>query len=72
MYIRVTSDNIKKTQDKINDEFGFVKFLTKSKKADNELAFITPEMVEKAIDSKINAIELDGANVIGKIRVLDI
>lgn len=72
MYIRVTSDNIKKTQDKINEEFGFVKFLSKPKKVDNELAFITPEMVEKTIDSKINALELNGANVIGKIRVLDI
>ena len=29
-------------------------------------------MIEKEIDACISALELDGANVIGKIRVLDI
>lgn len=72
MYIRVTTDNLLSTKEKINELFGEVKVLYKKKISDNEIAFITPVMVEKEIDKKISKLELCGANVIGKIRVLDI
>ena len=72
MYIRVTSDDLIHTKNRINDLFGEVTYLTKKHKSDNEIAFVTPVMVEKDITDKINELELAGANVIGKIRVLDI
>lgn len=72
MYIRITSDDLLHTKKRIADLFGDVKFLKKQVSADNEAAFITPVMVEKDIIDKINELELAGANVIGKIRVLDI
>ena len=72
MYIRVTSDDIIHTKEKINTLFGEVKYLQKKSTSENEVAFITPVFVEKDIDAKIDELELSGANVIGKIRVLDI
>ena len=72
MYIRITSDDILHTTEKVKDLFGEVKFLSKKIVATNEIAFITPAMIEKNIDEKIDDIEIAGANVIGKIRVLDI
>ncbi len=49
-----------------------LQYLTKKTASDNELAFVTPEIVEKEIDDCIEKIEMSGANVIGKIRILDI
>jgi len=72
MYIRVTSDDLIHTKNRIIDLFGDVKNLKKKSVADNEVAFITPVMVENDISDKLNELELAGANVIGKIRVLDI
>lgn len=72
MYIRVSSDDLLHTRKKIDDLFGEIKILEKKEKTDNEIAFITPVMVEKDIVEKINELELSGANVIGKIRILDI
>ena len=72
MYIRLRSDDLLHIKEKVNQLFGEVKILYKKKVSDNELAFITPVMVEKQIDHCINELELCGANVIGKIRVLDI
>jgi len=71
MYIRVTSDDILHTKEKITSLFGEVKYLQKKSTSENEVAFITPVFVEKDIDAKIDELELSGANVIGKIRVLD-
>lgn len=72
MYIRITSDTMKRTKEKIKELFGEVKYLFKKTVSENEVAFTTPVMVEKDIDDCISALELDGANVIGKIRILDI
>lgn len=72
MYIRLRSDDLLHIKEKVNTLFGEVKILYKKKVSDNEMAFITPVMVEKEIDHCINELELCGANVIGKIRVLDI
>ncbi len=72
MYIRVQTDDLIHTKEKINSLFGEIKVLYKKKVSDNEIAFITPVMVENVIDTKINDLELAGAKVIGKIRVLDI
>lgn len=72
MYIRITSDDIVHTENRIVALFGDVTFLTKKNKSDNELAFITPVLVERNIDEKIAQLEISGANVIGKIRVLSV
>ena len=72
MYIRVTSDDLLHIKEKINSLFGEVKVLFKKNVSENEIAFISPIMIEKEIDAKINELELFGANVISKIRVLDI
>jgi homoserine dehydrogenase len=72
MYIRLTSDNLIHVKEKVNELFGEVKVLHKKEISDNEMAFITPVMIEKQIDDYIDELELSGANVIGKIRVLDI
>ncbi|MFA5658760.1 MAG: homoserine dehydrogenase [Oscillospiraceae bacterium] len=64
MYIRITSDTMPKTKEKIKELFGGISFLEKKKAAENEAAFITPVMIEKEIDACISALELDGANVI--------
>ena len=72
MYIRLGSNDLLHIKEKVNTLFGEVKILYKKKVSDNEMAFITPVMVEKEIDHCINELELCGANVIGKIRMLDI
>lgn len=72
MYIRLRSDDLLHIKEKVNALFGEVKILYKKKVSDNEMAFITPVMVEKEIDHCINELELCGANVIGKIRMLDV
>lgn len=72
MYIRLRSDDLLHIKEKVNALFGEVKILYKKKVSDNEMAFITTVMVEKEIDHCINELELCGANVIGKIRILDI
>lgn len=72
MYIRLRSDDLLHIKEKVNALFGEVKILYKKKVSDNEMAFITTVMVEKEIDHCINELELCCANVIGKIRMLDI
>lgn len=72
MYIRVTSDTMLQTKKKVAELFGEVFFLSKKIESDNEIAFITPVMIEREIDDCISKLEFDGANVIGKIRVLDV
>ena len=72
MYIRLRSDDLLHIKEKVNALFGEVKILYKKKVSDNEMAFISTVMVEKEIDHCINELELCGANVIGKIRMLDV
>ena len=64
MYVRVQG------ADKADIEklFGDVEYITREGQPENELAFITPVLVEKDIDEKLASIS---GTVLGKIRVLD-
>lgn len=69
-YIRLSADNVEVTKAVIKALFGDVEYLSSKKQPDNELAFVTGVMSEK---DTLNACEKvsDGANILGRIRVLD-
>ncbi len=70
MYIRLMSDNVLLAKEKVVEIFGDVEFI--QCKNENEIAYITELCVEKEIDDKIHKMELFGANLVGKIRVLSL
>lgn len=49
--------------------FGDVEYLVKDNAPEGEIAFITPELVEKDIDEKLSALN---GEILGKIRVLNL
>lgn len=72
MYLRIMSDNVIHIKENLKETFGDFTVLTRNNASENEYAIVTPVMVEKDIDAKIAAIEMLGANVISKIRILEI
>ena len=64
MYVRVQGAD----KAEIAKLFGDVEYITREGQPENELAFITPTLVEKDIDEKIASM---GGSILGKIRVFD-
>ena len=69
-YIRLLAKNIEAVKSEIKNAFGEVDYLTSKKSAENELAFVTGVMTEKAALEAIERIS-DNAEVLGRLRVLD-
>lgn len=65
MYVRTSGAD--KAQ--IEKLFGDVEYLVKDNAPEGEIAFITPELVEKDIDEKLSALN---GEILGKIRVLNL
>lgn len=69
-YIRLRADNTDVTKAVVKAVFGDVEYLSAKKQPENELAFITGVMSEKdAVDACAKV--ADGAEILGRIRVLD-
>ena len=69
-YIRLLAKNPEETKAAVKNIFGDVEYLTSKKKADNELAFVTGVMTEKAALDALDGLS-KGAVVLGRLRVLD-
>ena len=69
-YIRLLSKNPEETKAAVKNIFGDVEYLTSKKKADNELAFVTGVMTEKAALDALEKLS-EGAELLGRLRVLD-
>ncbi|MCH5195233.1 MAG: homoserine dehydrogenase [Oscillospiraceae bacterium] len=69
-YIRLKAKNIDVTKAVVKALFGDVKYLSSNKEEENELAFVTDVMSEKTAASALDKVS-DGAEVLGRIRVLD-
>lgn len=69
-YIRLTAKNTEVTKAVIKAVFGEVEYLSCKKQPENELAFITGVMSEKDAVSACAKVA-DGAEILGRIRVLD-
>lgn len=69
-YIRLLAKNPEETKAAVKKVFGDVEYLTSKKKADNELAFVTGVMTEKAALEALEQLS-EGAEVLGRLRVLD-
>ena len=69
-YIRLSAKNVDVTKAVVKAVFGDVEYLTSKNQPADELAFITSEISEK---DALNACEKvsDGAEMLGRIRVLD-
>lgn len=69
-YVRLTAKNTEVTKALIKALFGEVTYLSRKNQPENELAFITGVMSEKDI-SKASEKVSDGAEILGRIRMLD-
>ena len=69
-YIRLSAKNVDVTKAVVKAVFGDVEYLSSKNQPSDELAFITPIISEKDV---LNACEKvsDGAEILGRIRVLD-
>ncbi|MGN0670089.1 MAG: homoserine dehydrogenase [Oscillospiraceae bacterium] len=69
-YIRLLAKNPEETKAAVKNIFGDVEYLSSKKKAENELAFVTGVMTEKAALDAMEQLS-NGAEVLGRLRVLD-
>lgn len=69
-YVRLLAKNPDVVKADIKDAFGDVEYLTSKKSAENELAFVTGTMTEKAALEAIGKVSAN-AEVLGRLRVLD-
>ena len=69
-YIRLASKNVKVTKAVVKALFGDVTYLSRKNQPENELAFVTGVMTEKATTDAIAKVS-DSADLLGRIRVLD-
>ena len=69
-YIRLSSKNVEVTKAVVKALFGDVTYLSRKNQPENELAFVTGTMSEKATTDAIAKVS-DSADLLGRIRVLD-
>lgn len=69
-YIRLLAKNPEETKAAVKKAFGDAEYLTSKNKAENELAFVTGIMTERAAVDALDEIS-EGAEVLGRLRVLD-
>lgn len=69
-YIRLTAKNTDVTKAVVKAVYGDVEYLSSKNQPENELAFITSEMSEKDALAACEKVS-DGAELLGRLRVLD-
>lgn len=69
-YIRLSAKNTEVTRAVIKAVFGDVEYLTSKRQPENELAFVTGIMSEEKVCDACEKLK-DGAEILGRIRVLD-
>ena len=69
MYVRIQADNADELKPAISELFGKLTYIERKGRPDNELAFITPTMVESVIDEKLAQLS-HSAKIQSKIRLL--
>ncbi len=69
MYVRIQADNADQLKPAISEMFGKLTYIERAGRPDNELAFITPTMVESVIDEKLAELS-HSAEIKSKIRLL--
>ena len=69
-YVRVKADNVDVTKAVIKALFGEVEYLSRKSVPAGELAFVTGAISEKEVAAAIEKLT-DGAEILGRIRVLD-
>ncbi len=69
MYVRIQAENADQLKSAISEMFGKLTYIERAGRPDNELAFITPTMVESVIDEKLAELS-HSAEIKSKIRLL--
>ena len=69
VYVRIQADNVDELKPAISELFGKLTYIERKGRPDNELAFITPTMVESVIDEKLEQLS-HSADIKSKIRLL--
>lgn len=69
MYVRINADNADELKSAISEMFGKLTYIERKNRPENELAFITPTMIEADIDASL-AILSHSAEIKSKIRLL--
>lgn len=69
MYVRVQAKNADELKPAISELFGKLTYIERKNRPDNEIAFITPTMVESVIDEKLAELS-ESAEIKSKIRLL--
>ena len=69
MYVRIKAENAEALKPAIGELFGKVMYLERNGRPDDELAFITPVLVEADIDSALEQLS-ESAEIASKIRLL--
>ena len=69
MYVRIKSENAEELKSSISEMFGKVMYIERDGRPDDELAFITPNMVEEDIDSNLDILS-KSAEIQSKLRLL--
>ncbi len=69
MYVRIKAENAEALKPAIGELFGKVMYLERNGRPDDELAFITPVMVEADIDSALEQLS-ESSEIASKIRLL--
>lgn len=68
MYVRIQAENADELKASVSNLFGKLTYIERRNRPDNELAFITPTMVESVIDEKLTELS-HSAKIMSKIRM---
>ena len=68
MYVRLKGENVKELKPSISEMFGKLMYIERTNRPDDELAFITPNMVESDIDANLETLS-KSAEIASKIRM---
>lgn len=69
MYVRLNAEDADSLKPAVSEMFGKATYIERANRPDNELAFITPTMIESEIDQLL-AILSHSAEIVSKIRLL--
>lgn len=68
MYVRIKADDAQMLKSSISEMFGKLMYIERAGRPDNEIAFITPNMKERDIDSNLTILS-HSAEIASKIRI---
>ncbi len=69
MYVRIRADKADQLKSALSEMFGKLIFIERAGRPKNELAFITPNMMEEQIDENLTILSHTG-DILSKIRIL--